>query len=151
MKWLHAGMVDALVCTQHKSHSTWVMTALDKLHASHKLLPAFGFAEHSRGLSRVSQRSFLCASFWQGVHFAVQTALGLGAVWSIAGNGLSVRWNCWRLGWSHCRWYANKDPAKRRPSLQNASPTVCASITDCETEGNTCPSVPCCKMVCTNA
>ena len=30
------------------------------------------FAEHSRELSRVSQVPFLCASFWQGLCFAVQ-------------------------------------------------------------------------------
>jgi hypothetical protein len=59
------------------------MTALDELnYMPCTLLPASvkTFAEHSRELSRVSQGSFLCALFWQGVHFAVQTAVGLGAV-----------------------------------------------------------------------
>jgi hypothetical protein len=35
--------------------------------------------------------------FGQGVHFAVQKLQWILAQWSIAGNGLSVHWNCWRL------------------------------------------------------
>lgn len=34
------------------------------------------FAEHSRELSRVSQVPFSCASFWQGLRFAVQKHFG---------------------------------------------------------------------------
>ena len=70
---LHTGMVDTLVCTQRKSHGMQVMTALDRLHALHPQPPfVHYFAEHSRELSRVSQVPFSCASFWQGLCFAVQ-------------------------------------------------------------------------------
>ena len=53
------------------------------------------FAEHSRELSRVSQVLFSCASFWQGLGFAVQKSLVHGQSLfscSAAPGGMEMLW-----------------------------------------------------------